>query len=245
MEPQTLKEIVHDEDDAESIDDTESTASYMKRSRDPITSKSVMEEISKIKNIVMKELDKQMKSLEKHKGTRTLRNISKRLDVLEKHIPKIKKIRPPREIKFDKDGNVITPPNSFSLVYDVSKELYEFAGITKKADQKGLSREDVQCIINTYIYLNPEEDREKMMRWSHLNPTKRDLRDPEDKRRIVPDAKLSKLLKYEEYKKDVKEGKITVKDKKSENGTRVMEDDSLFHYTIMKLIQPHFLKRRV
>ena len=125
------------------------------------------------------------------------------------------------------------------MMYEVSKELASFSGI--KTNQ--LSREDVQCIISVYIYLNPEETREKMLKWKHLNTVGRDLRDSTNKRKIIPDAKLSKLLKDDKYKQDVKNGNITMIPKKGTTEKRIVTDDSLYYYVIMKLIQPHFVKK--
>ena len=94
----TSTDEIHEDQSEEYEDESESVGcSDVKKSRVPITLTFVLTEISQMKNIVSKELDKQMKSTDKNKSVRFLRSITRRLDSVEKHIPKIKKERTPRE----------------------------------------------------------------------------------------------------------------------------------------------------
>lgn len=212
-------EEVNDEDEDEIIDE-------IKNTKRTVTKELVLEEIKAVIALTEKELSRLMKSMEKNKSTRILRAINKRLTIIEKHVPKIKRQTKPRVVDPNK-------PHQFEIPLPISNELADFAGVKRGSK---LSREDVMCMLSTYIHF--DEAKEKMAKWKHLNTTGRDLRNPSDKRIINPDAKLSKLLKYAQYCKDVGETKITTR--KGE----VVVDNALHYYTIMKLIQPHFIKNK-
>ena len=104
-----------------------------------------------------------------------------------------------------------------------------------------ISREDAQCALSVYINIKPDEQREKSLKWKYLNPQNRDIRDPSNKRIIIPDSKLSKLLGYEEYKDKVQNGEIYINSKKL--GQKVLvEDDKMEYYVMISLMQKLFLK---
>ena len=107
-----------------------------------------------------------------------------------------------------------------------------------------LCRRDVTNAICVYSHLKPDESREHMLRWKHLNPDgARDLQNPKDRMAIIPDSALDKLLRFNKYKKDVKAGLITknVKDTKTRVSTTVkVEEPILYYWVIQKLLSRHY-----
>ena len=131
---------------------------------------------------------------------------------------------------------------------EVTDELRNFLKL--EPNQK-ISRVDATRGITAYINIKKSETRPTILRWQHLNPnSKRNLQLQQDKNgngadatKIIPDAALSKLLKYDEYVKNVKDGKV-FRNKKNDDGVveKIVETDpSLRYYTIQKLIQHHFV----
>lgn len=187
-----------------------------------ITKDTVLEKIDNTLKLVDDEIGKTMKSTEKNKSTRCLKKVKKQLTELQKDIPKIK--RPP-----------ITHKNSFfSAQAKISEELKQFLGI----DNDQISRQEVLRALSTYIHIDDEDNIDDNV-WAYLNPTNRDLRDPKDKRCIIPDEKLSELLGYKEFVESVKKGEyVTKKDKK------VITDPRLTYCRITALLQKHYLKSK-
>lgn len=68
---------------------------------------------------------------------------------------------------------------------------------------------EVMVAISTYIHRDERLDAHRE-RWLKLNPDHRDLRDPKDLRVTIPDAKLSQLLGYREYRERVAQGLETI-----------------------------------
>lgn len=183
-----------------------------------ITKATILEKIDTTLKIVDEEIDKTMKSTEKNKSTRCLKKIKKRLNELQKDIPRIK--RPPT-----------THKNSFfSTQVNISRELKDFLGI----DNNKISRQQVLCALSAYIHL--EEDNVEDNVWAYLNPKHRDLRDPTDKRCIIPDDRLSKLLGYNEFVKSVEKGEYITKKGK------IVTDPRLTFCRITALLQKHYVK---
>lgn len=200
-----------------------------KKHREPITIESLLSELDEISSLLDEEIEKRRKSTDKNRGIKFLRKIRKRVEITKKHVPKVK-----RKSQLNRDPT----KSGFVIPYPISKELSEFLNVDPNSK---LSRDDVQCAISAYIHIAPTESREKICRWEYLNKEKRDLRNIKNKRIVNPDDKLSSLLNYEQYKKDVKNGLITIKQKKSGDIIPII-DDSLQYYVIMRLIQPHFKK---
>lgn len=172
----------------------------------------------------------------KKDGTRFLQSKHKKLLEIRKHLPKnLKKKRAPSS-----GGN---RTNSFAIQKPISKEMAQFLGIKDK--KPVLSQNEMRTALYVYIYLDPEERREEYLRWQSLNKKGRDLRDPTNKSKIIPDNKLSEVLHYKDYVKQVKKGKIigTRKNKSTdEKEEYVVEDSTLKRTTILKLMQQHFIK---
>jgi hypothetical protein len=218
--------------------------------REKVSSESVMKDIKSILTILDSEIDKRKKTLDKNKGLSTFRSIKKKVERLEKSLPKImKKTRSNKNIK-----------NNFNKPVLISEELSNFLQVDKNVQ---LTREDVNCAIFTYINIKPDEKREKILKWKHLNwntttngsdenggSPQRDLRDQIKKDTIIPDDALSKLLNYEEYKKEIdkflnKEKSEEIEESKSpylnKNGSHP-KDNKLRFTSVIKLIQPHIVK---
>ena len=124
--------------------------------------------------------------------------------------------------------------------YTISDALADFLGVDHNSQY---SRIDITCAICAYAHIKDDEDRDKILQWAYLNPEgKRNLQNPRDKRAIIPDKHLKKLLKYEKYQKDVKAKKITKKIKNKETGeiTKIpVDNDFLYYWVIQRLISVH------
>lgn len=119
----------------------------------------------------------------------------------------------------------------------LSNNLSKFIGVSEDTT---LTRKEITNAVYAYINIKEGETREHILRWEYLNPvdSRRCLQDPKDKRRILPDAPLSKLLGYEKYKKDIAASKITAINKKT-GESYIVTDDKLDYNTIQVLIQKH------
>lgn len=177
------------------------------------------------------------KSREQEKGVRSLRKVRKRLLQMRKEVPYITRSKAARKYasmrKIPENGGI-------NLPLSISKELRNFLEVEKGLK---LSRLDVMRAICVYCHFKDGETRENMLRWKYLNPKgKRNLQNKDNGQIIEPDTKLSKLLNYEKYKKDVANRKVKriVKDKNTGSKKSVpVKDDALYYCTIQKLITPH------
>jgi chromatin remodeling complex protein RSC6 len=215
--------VEEDANDARVSDEDESSE-RVRKPRERITKDSVTQEVSDLLEMIDTEIERSMKSMEKKKCVKMLRRLRKRIVVVHRHVPKIK-----RPFVAHAGGG------GFDKAVTISDELAAFLHLHEKI----ASRADVQRALSAYIHLDPEEEREEILKWRHLNEDDRDLRDPEDRRIIIPDKRMRKLLHYREYQSAVAEGEITINRK----GERVVvEDDRLRYWVIMKLVQRHFAK---
>lgn len=207
--------------------------------REKVSSESIMKDIESIITILDAEIDKRKKTLDKNKGLTTFRSVKKKVEKIQKSLPKfMKKTRNNKNIK-----------NNFNKLVSISEELAEFLKVDKNIK---MTREDINCAIFTYINIKSDESRDKMLKWKYLNwhndnPV-RDLRDKEKKDIIIPDEALSKLLNYENYQKEI--NKFLSKDSEepheksifsNKNGSHP-KDDKLRYTSVIKLIQPHIIK---
>lgn len=189
----------------------------------------------KLLTFINEEIDKRAKI--KEKGTRVLRSVRKMVKSLMAEVPKISKHKPKKTGEPRMSG--------LKVECSITDELADFLEIERGTK---LSRMDVLRAINVYCKFKHGELRPDMLKWGYLNKDKkRDLQNPANRRELIPDKKLSKLLRYEQYKKDVKDGKIKRKRKNDDENSEekyiieTVEDDSLHYKTIQKLIQVHFL----
>jgi len=175
---------------------------------------------------------------ERAKGTRSLRVVRKVLKQMRKELPHVTRSREARKLCSTRKAG----SSGLMMKCNISKELRDFLKL-KKGEQ--LSRVEATRAVCVYAHLKEDEKREGMLRWTYLNPKcKRDLQDPDNKKSILPDDKLSELLGYEKYKKDVAKGKITkkVKNKSSGEVTQVtVEANEMYYWTIQRLLKRHFV----
>lgn len=190
-------------------------------------------------DIILNFLDAKIDYMSRHKekGIKYLRTTRKKIKNLRVEATKI-----PRTKKFKKRKN---GDSGLTIKQIISNELAEFLNIKEGSL---LSRSEVTCALCVYIYLNKNETRENMIKWSYLNPKgERNLKNQLKTREILPDKKLSELLYYEEYKKKVKEGKIIKKvyDEEANIVTEtIITDPSLTYWSMQKLLSIHFLNEK-
>lgn len=213
----------------EKVTQLKSSSPVPRKKREPITQESILVEVRDLLKLLGGEIERLQKSTDKQKGSKFLKSVQKRVVTLEKHIPKLSK----------KHGKRSSNRSGFTISYNITPELAKFLQVEPDTQ---IARKQVQCALSAYIHLNKDEKREKILEWKHLNPKFRDLRDENNKRVILADAKLSKLLDYEGYKKQVKDGKVTMKNKKLGTVTKITSPD-LEYCVVMKLIQKHFMKK--
>ena len=182
------------------------------------------------------EIDKRSRTREN--GVKFLQSVRKTIRELNREAPKISKFKPKNQQNSKRGGG------GLSLKYEISDELADFLKIDRGTP---LSRNEITGGLCVYIHLKPDETREQTLRWKHLNPKgKRDLQNPDDRTKIVPDAKLGKLLRYDRYQRDVEKGKITRNKKNKETGEKeeiTENDDSLKYFVLQSLITRHILDR--
>jgi hypothetical protein len=225
---------VEPEEDVEEEVEEENENVKQKKERRKITIKTHNSDYDSL----IEELDKTIdhKSKHKEKGIRTLRRVRKRLIRMKKDVPLV--IKSTRKRK-NKEGNT---NNGFGIKYNISEELSTFLNVEEGTT---LSRSDITRAICVYSNIKEDEKREDVLRWKYLNDKQRDLRAKDKKMCIVPDKPLSKLLRYDEYKKKVKGGLVTKNVKvEDEDGNIVKEavkvtDDSMYYHVIQKLIGVH------
>lgn len=218
------------EDESKENDYEESTEKVTK-TRSPVTVDDVLKDLQEIRELLTGEIVALQSLHSRVKGVRKLQGIRKKVENVEKRIPKLTKRK--RTVKANNNsgfGKLMTP----------SKELSTFLKLEK--GQK-ISRTDVTRAICAYIHIDENEKRDEILVWeSKMNPNrKRNLQNANDKNRIDPDEKLLKLLKYDKYKISVANGEIKTK-RKQPNGTRkeiTLEDDNLYYTTIQRLLTHH------
>lgn len=197
------------------------------------TAEEHLQHYDELLSYLSQEIDR--KSREMEPGVRTLRKAKKKLMNMKKELPKIrftKKVFAPLTKR--EPVGLLTP-------LPISIELAQFLHFPEVAL---ISRLDAIRALCVYCHLDPEESREEMLRWRHLNTINRDLQDPKDRRYILPDTPLSKLLRYDSYKKSVDKGEIYRSKKDKESGEVTMEkvtSSRLSYLIIQKLVSIHFL----
>jgi len=204
----------------------------------PTKSEVIWEYISKLDEI-LSDLDEIIEKKRKNKNT--IQGINSLLKLRKK----LRKVRGQTErvIKVSRTRNGKNSNNhEFSKKYKVSRELYEFLGLE---GEEMLSRIDICRAICVYVNHEEEEKREEMLKWRHLNPLFRNLQNPQNKKVIIPDERLSRLLRYDEYVERVKRGEITIRKKDKLTGEvfyERVEDPGLYYSTVQRLITPHIIR---
>ncbi len=191
-------------------------------------------------DIAIAALDKEIELRQKDrtKGSKSLRSIRKILTSVQTDTKKLSSTKRSRASGANVNANKVS---GFVLDCVISPELRDFLQL-KEGERP--TRTDITNALCTYVHIKDGESREQMLKWKMLNPKNRDLQDPTDKMVIIPDDKLKKLLKYDNYVSDVAKGLITKKvkgaDGKYEN--QVVKTPQLKYWVLQKLVQPHVLE---
>lgn len=160
-----------------------------------INKESIIKSFDDIISSIESEIESLREGDNKTKGIKFLRTITKRLKILKNHSSKIIK---------QKKNNVKKTTNNnsgFLKPVKISKEMAKFTGWNVDEPK---SRVDVTKFLCQYIRDN-------------------ELQNPKDRRQIIADTKLSKLLKYDPKK----------------------ENEPLTYYKVQTCLKPHFLKSEV
>ena len=133
-------------------------------------------------------------SASKTKGVKFLRTLNKRLKSLKAQVARIKQRSSTKVVS----TNSNSANSGFLKPVKISSDMAKFTG-WDPSELK--SRVDVTKFLCNYIREN-------------------NLQNPNDKRQIIPDVKLSKLIKYDSKK----------------------EAEPLRYYSLQKFLKPHFTK---
>ncbi len=188
----TKKEAVVEEsvETTDSVDDLQTDENGKKRVAP--TRDSILANIDEMIASVESEIATLRESKTKTKGIKFLRSLNKKLKTLKNHSSRVIK---QRNTGTRKSSNV---NSGFLKPVQISTEMAKFTGWNVNEPK---SRVDVTKYICKYIKEN-------------------ELQNPKDKRQILADSKLSKLLNYDPKK----------------------ESEPLTYYRIQSYIKPHFIK---
>jgi len=172
------------------------------------------------------------RSREREKGVKLLQTIRKKVNKMNVEFRRIEKIKRKRG---GIGGGLVSKS-------EVTDELADFLKISSGSQ---ITRNEITNAICVYCHLIPDEKRPQMLVWEKINPKgKRDLQDPNNKSIIIPDKKLSKLLNYKKYIRDVNNKKITenkVNKETNEKEVIIVTDPSLKYYVMQKLISKQII----
>lgn len=206
-----------------------------KKGRKQLTVEDLVEELNEAKKLLDQEIETLQgnKSRVRLRGVRNLQRIRKKVVGVRDSIPRISK---------SKKRARANGSSGFNKAKIPSKELRAFLGLGK---DEFVSRAEATRALCVYVKVDEKKgERPDFKKWEHLNPGgQRNLQDQDDLTRIIPDEKLSKLLHYEQYKKDVDSGKYQQR-KKKEDGTYekvVLTDNNLYYKVIQRLLNQHLL----
>lgn len=179
---------------SETTTETSTDAPSEPKTKKVVSKESLEKDYDDFLTTVSSELEVVKSSGNKYKATRFLKQVIKTMKGLKADSLKLCK-------KKSRSGSGVKRENltsGFMKPVSVSSEMTKFAGWSSDELK---SRVDVTKFICEYI-------------------SKNNLQNPQDKRQILPDEKLSKLLSYDK------------------NNSK----DPLTYYGLQKLIQPHFNK---
>ncbi len=195
----TKKEAVVEEAVVETTEGSDSTEDLQTeengKKRVAPTRDSILANIDEMIASVESEIATLRESKTKTKGIKFLRSLNKKLKTLKNHSSRVIK---QRNTGTRKSSNV---NSGFLKPVQISTEMAKFTGWNVNEPK---SRVDVTKYICNYI-------------------KEHELQNPKDKRQILADSKLSKLLNYDPKK----------------------ESEPLTYYRIQSYIKPHFIKAEV
>lgn len=162
-----VEKVVVEEPDVSDVEDLGETDTPSKKKRRVPTKETVEEGFDEIVTVIDEEIAKLRESSGKAKGVKFLRSLGKRIKTLRGHSLRVMKQKQKTNRKNNTNSGFLKP-------VQISKEMAKFTGW----DHTELkSRVDVTKYICKYIREN-------------------NLQNPEDRRQIVADKKLAKLLEY-------------------------------------------------
>jgi chromatin remodeling complex protein RSC6 len=164
-----------------------------KKKRVLLTRDMILSSFDEITNLIDAEITSLRDSQTKTKGVKFLRSLGKKIKTLKNHSARIIKQRNTNNKKVSNNSN-----SGFLKPVQISKEMAKFTGWDATLLK---SRVDVTKFLCNYIKEN-------------------DLQNPKDRRQILADSKLSKLLKYDSKK----------------------ETEPLTYFRIQSCLKDHFIK---
>ena len=185
------EEVVVDEEEV--VDESDETSE--KKKRVAPTRESVVSSFDEVIQMVETEIASLRDSSSKTKGVKFLRSLNKRLKTLKIQVSRIKQRSSTKVVSSTTTNNT---NSGFLKPVKISSDMAKFTGWNPDELK---SRVDVTKFLCNYIREN-------------------NLQNPTDKRQIIPDAKLSKLIKYDSKK----------------------ENEPLRYYSLQKFLKPHFMK---
>ncbi len=204
---ETEWDIESEVDASEWAPETEEEPTSTKR-RKPIMEDHIAHYIQ-LDKLLAEEIDRKKRN--KEAGIRPLQKIYKLILVMKKEMPVVAKSKLAKQA-FSTRKNV---KSGFSRQHYISAELASFLQLDVDVDT--MSRVDFARALSAYIHIKEDETREDILKWSYLN-NGRNLQNPDNKRTFIPDKAISKLLRLDQYKKNVISGKIKIKCKNRETG---------------------------
>ena len=163
---------------------------------EPVAAKVVSEPVPETPAVVADDVDQFVAVLEKLQGfAADIKDVITKVKTLQKEYNKVKNQKTSRKVKKAAGAASGRAPSGFAKPTGLSDQLCEFLGIAKGSSQ---ARTEVTRTINAYVKTHK-------------------LQDPADKRRILPDAKLSSIL-------------------------TLGPEDKLTYFNLQSFMKPHFIK---
>lgn len=193
---ETVEETVEEHTSEEDAIADESSSKKEIKKRTPPTKESIIAEFDQIISLVESEIDSIRENKNKTKGIKFLRTLNKKLKSLKTQTTRLKQ----RSSNPKKDSSVNTN-SGFLKPVKISNEMAKFTGWDVNELK---SRVDVTKYLCNYIREN-------------------NLQNPSDKRQIIADAKLAKLIKFDPKK----------------------ESEPLTYYRLQTYLKNHFIKPEI
>jgi upstream activation factor subunit UAF30 len=191
-ESKNIEKIIEVQEEVSDVEDSTPVVVEDERKKRRVpTKESVLEEFDELVVSIEEEITRLRESSSKSKGVKFLRSLGKRTKTLRSHATRVMKQRQRTNRKNNNNSGFLKP-------VPISKEMAKFTG-WEPDDLR--SRVDVTKYICKYIKDN-------------------ELQNPEDRRQIVADSKLCKLLSYDSKK----------------------EENPLTYYRLQTFLKPHFKK---
>lgn len=191
------EEVLEEEDESRVSSETETPErvedSSTTKKRFTPTKENILAAFDEIISMIETEVSSLRENQNKNKGVKFLRSLNKRLKTLKNHSSRVIKQKNPSTRKNSNNNSGFLKP------VKISNDMAKFTGWDPNELK---SRVEVTKYLCKYIRDNK-------------------LQDPKDKRNIIMDGKLSKLLNYDAKKNDGK---------------------PLTYYRIQTCIKPHFIK---